>query len=823
MTISPFAHLRWTCLLALGLAFGLTNSTSAFQLSDEMVGQNEEAWSAWQAAAKSLERDERDAAQKSLEAVTAMNLSELRLALMADRTGSLRLEQWAKTDDAPAVVKDLMTKIEAGRRQKALAEDGWHFAAIGRFKYADANFKALDESNPDPVALLELARQNPNRHAILIKLLTNTDVGPSARRFLEILGHGEEQLRMDPHEIAANIEKLAGPTRMAFNAANRLKESGEYAIPHLIEALQDANRKSLHPFIIQVIPQIGRAGLNPLCIALGISDEVTKKVIIDSLARIAYRQAAPYLAKVADDSNASADIRSAARQAMSALSAGTANGAALFYELADNYYKNIDSLKADPRRDTANVWYLRDNKLRYVEVPTAPWNDIMAMRCCEEALLASPDLTQATALWIAANFQREAKLGLDVESDRADELAAKDSTRPENYPRAIYFARAAGPQYNHMVLARAYQDRDPGVALGAIAALSETAGEPSLVGMEDLKQPLVQTLSFPNRQVRIKAALALGRALPRTSFPGCENVIPVLAEALSQSQRQAALVVDPDSKTANAFQAVLRASGFDCAVGTDLNNAREHGRKQNISSYDLILISSDAQQPDVASAVQSLRADLLTAATPILIITKEGQMRQANSVARVNNGVEILLADVTELGDPAKITEQVMQRVTRASQALGMTGLSKDLSLQLALQATHVLRLIGESRTPVYNFLGSVPALLTALNSPTESLRVQSAHALALAKSAEAQTALCESALNAERGQEERVAFFGSLAESGRHNGNLLGKNELVQRLIDFTKSESNLILRAAASKALGALDLPSNQASEIIRGQYNG
>jgi hypothetical protein len=45
----------------------------------------------------------------------------------------------------------------------------------------------------------------------------------------------------------------------------------------------------------------------------------------------------------------------------------------------------------------------------------------------------------------------------------------------------------------------------------------------------------------------------------------------------------------------------------------------------------------------------------------------------------------------------------------------------------------------------------------------------------------------------------------------------------LVGKLIDFTMKEENLILRSAASKALGALNLPSNKASEIIRSQYRG
>lgn len=808
---------------ALAAGLFMAASASGQELTADMVGQNEQAWKAWSAASSALERDEKDAAAKSFDAVAGMNLSDLRLALMADRTGSLRLEAWSKSDDAPAAVKALMEKIIAGRKQKALAEDGWHFAAIGRFSYADANFKALDESNPDPVALLEVARANPNRHSILIKLISNTEVGPSAQRFLEILGRGEELLRMDSYEIASNVTKLGGPPRVAFNAASRLKESGEYAIPHLIQFLQNPEKRALHPAIIQLLPQIGRAALNPLCIALGMEDNVTRQILINAAAQIGYRQALPYLSKVADDPKASADVRAAAKQAMATLGDSSSDRSKLFYELGDDYYNDIESLRADARRDTANVWYLREGELRLIAVPRAIFKDVMAMRACEEALIAAPDNTAATALWLAADFRREARLGMNVESEMADALAAKDGTRPEGYPRSIYFARAAGPKYNHLVLARAFKDRDAGVALGAIAALSETAGAPSLVGAEDLKQPLVQTLAFPSKQVRIKAALALGRALPKTSFQGSENVVPVLAEALAQSGRPSALVVDPDASSGNTFAAILRGLGFDAAVGPDLNTARDNGQKANLTSFDVILLASDLARPDAAAAVSDLRKDLPTAATPILIVTKEGQMNKAILASRAGAGVEILPAEVTQLGDPEKINQQVSSRIGRAAQALGMSPLSAEMSMGLALQAADVLRMIGQSNLKVFDFSRAVPALISALASPSEALRIRCAQVAALAASADAQAAIGEAAMNEKYSPAERVSKFASLAESARRNGNLLGSSDLVARLIDFVKNEKDLVLRTAASQALGALDLPSNQASEIIRSQYNG
>ena len=403
------------------------------QLADDMVGQTAESWALWAKAIAAIDREQADDADRLLGQVLALDLSELRLALMADRSGSLRLEQLAEGPEAPANIKTMVDKIKAGTRQKQLAEDGWHYAAIGRFQYANAAFKALDDAGPDPVALLELARRNPNRHLILVKLVANADVGPAAKRMIEMLDEGEELLRKDPYEITVNIEKLGGTPRTVHNATGALQRSAEYAVPHLLRFLQDGQKRELHPAVIKVLPKIGRGALNPGCLALGISDGVAKQVVIDALGEIGYRQALPYLGKLAHSDAEHEDVRAAARRAIRTIGDSLDRSVSvLFLELAEAYYRNDESLQASPAFDEANVWYLADDKLTYVAVPTRIFNDIMAMRCSEEALKANPSNTEATALWLAANFRREAKLGLDVEADSPDALAGNDGTRPDS-------------------------------------------------------------------------------------------------------------------------------------------------------------------------------------------------------------------------------------------------------------------------------------------------------------------------------------------------------------------------------------------------------
>jgi len=799
---------------------------AAEELPEDAVGLNERLWSEWKAANRALESDATADAVKQFEALAATEASPLRLALLADRTGSLRFEQAVKSGTLGESGNKLMQRIEAGRKQKMLAEDGWHFAAIGRFNYADANFKALVDSAPDPVALLELTRANQNRHAILIKLMSNTEVGASAKAFLDLLNQGEEMLRKDALEISSDVARLGGTPRQVFNATRDLKAAGEYAVPQLLRAMQDPAHSALHPVIMKVLPELGRPALNPLVVALQIPDDVIRRPVIETLARIGYRQALPYLARIAEgaDKTASADLRAAAATALRDIEPRTdINAAELYLDLAEAYHADLDSVRADDRSPTANVWYVQDGKLMYIAVPREIFRDVMAMRCCEAALDLQPGQTQAAALWLASNFRREARLGMNVESEASDPTAAQDGTRPENYPRSIYFARAAGPAHNHLVAARAVKDRDPAEALGALSALMTTAGASSLLGTGDAQQAVGECLSFPHRLVRIKAALAIARALPNSQFNNSHQVVPVLAEAVALSARRTALVIDSDDQLRNKIQAVLRAGGVDAIADRNMFGAMNAARTQNAVHFDLILIGSDTQEPKLDEAVRNLRGDFLTAAAPIVIIAKRGDTSAAQAVAGGHGGVSILLAEAIGGGTAETATDALMERYRRANSTLGMIEINEKEALSLAMQAVEALRGAGLANSKIIEYRRAEPALIRAMESERdETLRIAAAETLALIDTAPAQEALAATALNEKNSMEMRLATFAALADAARRNGNLLGEGT-VNTLADLAMDGKDLTLRTSCSQVIGALNLPSNRITQIIKAQSKG
>lgn len=807
----------WFLLLAV-LLTAVSSARAQLPADGFVTGAAAAAWEKWNTALEALLARDPDTAELMFEELLATEPSPFRIALLAERSikrnenagGVLLLEQDAEADALEASGQAVFELLETGREQMNEADDGWYFASIGRFGIANANFAALLNSDPDPVALLEFADRVPKRHRILVQLAGSPIIGESVAGILKLLQLGEEKIKADPTRIKQHIERLAGPPRAFENSVARLKHSGEYAIPFLVQYLRDPEKKTLTQAILRTLPQIGRPGLNPVVIALRMNDQTTLRYLVGALGQIGYWQSVPYLLKLREDAQTLSEVRTGIDVTLSDLAGRgltidpNLSAAEAFYRLAKAYYEDQQSLAADPRLDTANVWYWRGGLLQNVEVPTAVFNEIMCMRCCEEALLLNPDLKPALALWLAADFRREAQLP-------EGEL---DHTRPDNYPSAAYFAQSAGADYCLMALAWAVDDGDPAVALGAIAALQKTAGPASIVGDQAGRQPLAEALSFPDRMVRIRAALALGNALPVNSFYNDQNLMPVLSEALLLfGGARHALVVDPDAETANTAATALREAGYEVITASGLLAGLEKVRDE-LPGLDVILIASDIAAPDLPQGVSQLRSEFRFASVPVIVMAKPSQGEVVRDFVRGDHRLGQVPVDPD--------SETLTQAIAAVSKAVGATAITPEVGSGLALEAALVLGLLGVTNNPLFDVQDVEVALIATLETDDPTLRTTVAQVLGYLGTTPAQQAIAEIALDADQAEEMRVAMFAALADAAKRRGNHL-PDDLVQRLIAVAESDENMVIRTAASQTLGALNLPGNPASVIIRNQHGG
>ncbi len=718
-------------------------------------------------------------------------------------------------DKAPAI------QVPGDATVEELLVDFLHYARIGRFAAADAFAKALlAHDDLDPLKVLEAADKDRKSVETLLILIKNSSIGESAQRVLDLIEKGENLRRQDTPRIQANIDLLTGDPQQEFIACSRLAQSGEYAIPLIVQTLQDQAKSRHWPRIIQCLPKIGKPALNPLVVALNVSDNNTRLHLIRALGEIGYPQAIPYLLKLSVDANMPAETKDAAAKAVPRIEeiAGRrfpGGPHEHFFLLGERYYNEEDSVAADPRLPESNLWYwdAGAQALSRMVVSERLFGPIMAMRCCEEGLLLQNDHPDSLALWLAANIRRESRLGMNIESGDPKEQGAVDPSRPANFPRALYFTQAAGPRYAQRVLQRAVQDADSAVALGAIEALRVTAGESSLIGMEDEKQPLVRALRFPDLVVRIRAALALGAALPKSQFADSQFVVPVLAQALAQTGREQVLVVDPDEANLNRVVGLLRTSGREVIGEKNFDRALNRART-DFQALAGVFVSSGVADPDLRTALQAFQGEFLYSKTPVVVLTKAQHAVLAEEAGRGFVNVESI--------DAAVDNAAVEDAFARVQQRAGQARLDPALAQSLALEAAEALRRIAVDGRTVYDFGAAEPALIGALSSLDERLQITAASVLALARTPTAQRAIAHVALDGGQSPTLRLAAFDSLAESAKTNGPLL-EDAQAKELIRLAKEEPELTMRTAASQALGALNLRADRAGEIIRGFYGG
>jgi len=741
------------------------------------------------------------------------------LALTITSAGSAQAQADSPMN-APSPAKPTST-VATDFTVEQLFTDFLYYARLGRFNAADSSAKTLlAHPDLDPVELVQIADRDRKSVETIMILIRNSSIAESATRVMEVLQRGEYMRRQDAERIQKHVESLSGTPQQEFFAIRGLIDAGEYAVPPLVAALHDQNKKALWPRIISALPRLQKDAVGPMVQALSTKDNAIRQNLIYALGEIGYSQAIPYLRKVGGDKTSTPETKSAAAAAVKRIEALTGrsfpgSSDMLFFNLAERFYNEEEAVRADPRLENANVWYWDSagRGLKAVVVPRKIFGPVMAMRCAEETLLLQNDHAEAIALWLAANIRREARLGMNVESDDPNEKGEVDATRPPIFPRAVYFTRSAGPRYAHLVLGRAVKDHDSPVALGAIEALRTTAGEASLVGSEDAKQPLTQSLRFPDTVVRVRAALALGAALPRSAFADSQLVMPVLSTALSLTGQDQYVVVDRDGDNGNRIAGLLRTGGAEVIAETDFFKAldRVRGEFQRLSG---VFVSTDIADPNVTEALQRMRGEFKFAKVPVVLLTKPAQDVFAEELARRDEYVERVDAGVDE-GALRGALERVRDRT-------GQTPLNPEMASSIALQSAETLRRIAVDGRTAYNVSEAAPALIGALSASDEKLQTVAAGVLALIPAPAAQRAIAHVALDSKNSLSLRVAAFGALAESARNNGNQLEESH-VGALVKIAREESDLVIRTASSQALGAINLGTSKASEIIRGFYGG
>jgi len=465
--------------------------------------------------------------------------------------------------------------------------------------------------------------------------------------------------------------------------------------------------------------------------------------------------------------------------------------AELYYKTALKYYYRHDSVVPDKRYPTANVWYFSDGVLIYKSVPREIFCDIYAMRMARKTLQADAEYSPAVSLWLASYLRRESNLP----------EGAKDPLVPATQGRAGDYVRAAGANYAQQVLARALRDGHTPVALGAIKALRDVAGDKNLSKIIDRSsvQPLVAAMSYPDRRVRFLSAEVLAMALPTEVYSGYQVVIPVLSDALREGGSKRALLM-ATGKTLNVLTDALRNKGYQVIGAAEPLAAMTAARQAG--GVDVAIIS-DARLG--VRLVDLMRRDPSMATLPVIIVGRATALRP---MAKADGRVVLVSAGEAVAG--------VLAALPKAESLTAGKPLTPEEASEWAVRAAKAIRHLGITANKVYSINRAQKTLIGVLKDKRVAVAVAAANALAVMPDPKAQQAIARMADGADSSADIRVPAYVALAESVRRFGNQLTKPQC-QAVVDVVNSGIEIAIRQAAAGALGALNLPSNLASPLI------
>jgi hypothetical protein len=681
----------------------------------------------------------------------------------------------------------------------------WHYGRIARYDLAADAGKAILASNPDPRTLLdtfEAVTSDNGRNSATDNLdqwlltwqgpdIKNPAMHDVVTQLIAVLAKGHFSRRADPKYIEETLTRMSVNERGYLAGLERLRDSGELAVPVMVEDLQNRSRVNLHSTIRRALRDLKRSMLNPLLAATSIKDTDTLVDIVTALGDIGYKAAIPYLLRLSQDSSLPPSIHTAATDAIRRISDGAdvskLNLASEFYNLAELFYYNNTSISGTG--DIAFIWTWDDSRgLLRKDVPSAIFGDLMAMRECRNALAADPNRGDAISLWLVADNKRESDLPAGL----------TDATREPTEPDAHFFNVSAGVQYLNPALARAMKDRNSAVSFKLVQALTEIVGQSSLQLQHN--QPVVDAMVFPDRLVRYEAAMGLAASFPDKAFVGQERVVPLLAEALGQTGQTNLLLIDTSLDKLNDLRTQLAPLGYGMAWGTSVEGAIDAA--QSLSSVDCVVIGADVDSGSIDRLMTlSVQSPKLASAAKLVIAT-------AASPLAVRAATDQLLSLSNGLPLP--------QAISSARQRAGLLPLDPQQALSYAVRSANLLGALIIGRGQVFDLSPARAPLLNALGDARPDVVVAAGSDLALLRGRDVQQALLAHAIDNSLAVGPRISLYHDLATNARQFGCSVQDSE-IESLQGAVASELDPAAKTAAAAALGAMNLPPRQPAKLI------
>ena len=278
-------------------------------------------------------------------------------------------------------------------------KDFWHYGKVARYDLANISGQKILAANAEPVKVVEAfeqmiaeqqayTQQHDNLDEWMLRWSNLPQMHDITAKIQDVMNQGYLSRKSDPDFIKHQIERLSVNERARVAAMNQLRQSGELAVPFMLDYLRDPSKTQYQGGVRVALHDLGKLALNPLVAATYMKEQDALIDVVGALGDIGYDTAAPYLQRVATDNTLPEAVHQAARQALTHLNVNPQTPVAqAFYDLAEKQFYGNSSIAADTRNPMAYVWYFDATKGLYkVDVPQVVFNDIMTLRQTEQSM-----------------------------------------------------------------------------------------------------------------------------------------------------------------------------------------------------------------------------------------------------------------------------------------------------------------------------------------------------------------------------------------------------------------------------------------------------
>lgn len=476
--------------------------------------------------------------------------------------------------------------------------------------------KYLDQFNsgsPDDELMLKIRDKHGTGE--FVKLARIPELQPLSTQLLERLNALARQQSEDPAFVDGLIARLVGDPTQRELATRELRNAGPRAVPQILKQMSRPEMAEKQDALVIALTRMGRQIVPPMLGGLDAPEDRVRAAVIEVLGILNANEAIPYLWFPAFSEAQPRGVRMAAQRTLAKLITGSKEKTDRLSSItASNELRRLAKLlfqKPDLLQREADgsvlIWGWDANAettmAKTYSPPVAAM--LLSSRFARQSLALSPDQSEPQRQYLAS------LLGLEVLQNGWDKPRSVDPGT------AMYLALTAGEETVSQVLADALEASQPATAVAALEVLGQIGTREQLQGLKGLKSPVLAALNAPDARIQFAAATTILRMEPKSSFPGANRVVSILARALTDPGQARAVVIDADQGRASRTSAFLKDAGFEGMVSSTGRDGFE--KAANSAGVDVIVVHANCIRWELTQTLSNIRADARTAAIPVVV------------------------------------------------------------------------------------------------------------------------------------------------------------------------------------------------------------